>query len=346
MTAMVVALAICAAKQAAYWKNSETLWTHALACTTRNDVAEFNLGNAFRLEGKMDDAIAHYENALKIRPNYAQAHVNLGHALLDKGQVDDAIAHFESALQTKPRDATAHFNLGNAFREQGKLDDAIAQYQMVLQLKPNFANAHVNLGKILFQQGKVMESIAEYQSALELTPNNAEANFDLGVALLQERRPDEAIPHFQRSLAFRPGSALAHGYLGNAYRQEGRVADAAAQFEEALQIEPANPAIANNLAWLLATDPDASVRNGAKAVELAERANQNSHGGNPFVLCTLAAAYAEAGRFSDAVQAAQHALQLAGAGSNTALASQIESELKLYRAGRPYHLGEAQETAK
>jgi tetratricopeptide (TPR) repeat protein len=105
-----------------------------------------------------------------------------------------------------------------------------------------------------------------------------------------------------------------------------------------LQIDPAQPVVENNLAWLLAVCSKASVRNGGKAVELARQANAQTGGENPIILHTLAAAYAEAGRFSDAVETARHALRLAGAQSNPGLAGLLESELKLYQAGKPFHI--------
>ena len=113
--------------------------------------------------------------------------------------------------------------------------------------------------------------------------------------------------------------------------------DALSQYQNALQIEPANPALQNNLAWLLATSPEASLRDGNRAVELARQANALTSGQNPAFLTTLAAAFAEAGRFPEAVETAQRALSLAGAQSDTMLAAMLQSELKLYQAGAPFH---------
>ena len=121
------------------------------------------------------------------------------------------------------------------------------------------------------------------------------------------------------------------------------MAQAIPQYQKALQLKPADPAIQNTLAWLLATAPEASLRDGGKAVELARQANLETGGENPLVLRTLAAACAEAGRFSEAVETAQHALRLAEAQSNTALAGALQSELKLYQAGSPFHSPEQQQ---
>ena len=128
-TVILAALIYCAHVQASYWRNSESLWTHTLACTSGNFIAHNNLGNALFQKGKVDDAIAHYKKALQINPDDADAHNNLGIALRQKGKVDEAIAHYKKALQINPDDAEAHNNLGAALFQKGKVDEAIAHYQ-------------------------------------------------------------------------------------------------------------------------------------------------------------------------------------------------------------------------
>ena len=149
---------------------------------------------------------------------------------------------------------------------------------------------------------------------------------------------DEAIVHYQKAVQIAPDSAEAHINLGNALLTMGNVAEAIPHFEKALKITPNSAEVQNDLAWVLATCPQASLRNGKKAVELAQRANQLMGDGNPAVLGTLATAYAEAGRFPEAVETAHRALQLAEMQSNTVLADAIRSQMKLYQAGTPYHL--------
>ncbi len=371
MAAVVGVLMVCAGKQAAYWKNGESLWTHALACTTDNYVAHFNLGNVLRQEGKMDEAIPHYQKAVQIRPDYSQAHNNLGKALLLKGKVDEAISHLQQALQIRsdypetrvnlgealfrkgkvdeaivqyqialqinPGYADGYFGLGIAFLQEGRVDEAIGPFQRVLQINPNNADAHANLGNILMQKGEVDEAITHFEKALQIRPNYAQAHNNLGNILMQKGEVDEAISRFQKAVQIRPNYAQAHNNLGNAFLQKGNMTEAIAHFQQVLQIEPNNPQVQSNLAWLLATGPEASLRNGKQAVELAERANQLTSGGNPFILCSLAAAYAEVGRFSEAVATAQRALQLAEAQSNARLAGALQVEMKLYQAGSPFH---------
>jgi tetratricopeptide (TPR) repeat protein len=302
-TIILMALIFCARTQVSYWRNDELLWTHTVACTSDNYYAHDCLGLALFQKGKVDEAIAHYQKALQIKPDYVDAHIDLGIALSQKGSVDEAIAHYQTALQIKPDYAKAHYNLGNALLQKGKVDEAIAHYQTALQIKPDAVVAHNKLGIALSQKGSVDEAIAHFQKALQINPDYAKAHYNLGSALLKKGRVDEAIIHYQK----------------------------------ALQIKPNYLEAQNNLAWVLATAPQASLRNGHQAVQLAEQANQLVGGENPIILHTLAAAYAEAGRFSDAQRSAQKAMALARAAGQSALMEQINSELKLYAAGLPFH---------
>jgi tetratricopeptide (TPR) repeat protein len=192
------------------------------------------------------------------------------------------------------------------WKQCGMYANAETLWQATLARNPGSWLAHNNLGTILRQQGKVDEAITQYQEALQIEPDNESIHFN----------------------------------LARAFYQEGRVDLAIGQFQSALQIEPGDMEAQNNLAWLLATAPQASLRNGAKAVELARQANELAGGKNPVILGTLAAALAETGRFSEALEAARRASQLSGAQSNTALAGQLQFEMKLFQAGRPYHIAE------
>jgi len=184
------------------------------------------------------------------------------------------------------------------------------------------------------------DSESLWTRTLACTSDNNVAHDNLANVFGDQGRMPEAIAQLQASLAISPDDDEAHGNLGYIFLQQGRLDEAIVQFQKALEIKPDYVAVQNNLAWVLATCPRASLRNGIEAVPLAERANQLTGGKNPVVLCTLAAAYAEAGRFMEAIETAQHALQMAEAQSNTTLAGALQSQLQLYRAGMPYHATE------
>ncbi len=337
--AMVVlaVLITCARAQTAYWRDSESLWAHTLACTSGNSIAHYNLGVVFAQQGRIKEAISQFQKALAIKPDYAKPHFNLGNSFLQQGRMEEAIAYYQKALTINPDDEEVHNNLGNVFLQQGRIDEAISRYQKALAINPNYAEAHNNLGSAFRQQGRMEEAIAQFQKALEIKSDYAEVHNNLGVVFTQQGRMEEAISQFQKALEIKPDYAEAHYNLGNAFLQQGRMEEAIAQFQKALTINPDYVGAQNNMAWVLATCPQASLRNGIKAVGLAERANQLTGGKNPVILATLAAAYAEAGRFPEAIETVRRAMQLAETQSNTALAGALQSQLKLYQAGIPFH---------
>ena len=302
-TVILAALIICARAQTSYWQNSELLFTHTLACTPDNYNAHNDLGYDLLQKGRVDEAMVHFQKALQIYPDFAAARYNLGLALFKKDKVDEAIAQYQKVLQIKPDSADVRYDLGNALLQKGKVDEAIAQYQTALQIHPDFAEAHNNLGHALCQKGSVDEGITHYQKALQIKPDYADAHYNLGVALFRKGRADEAIIHYQK----------------------------------ALQINPDNAEVLNNLAFLLATCPDARIRDGAQAVQYAGRACELTHYGVSIIVGTLAAAYAEAGRFDDAIATAQKACTLASANGDRDLLGKNQQLLVLFRAHQPYH---------
>ena len=230
---IIGSLSLCAWVQTTYWRNSETLFRHALAVTTNNDVAENNLGIVFLGQGKVDEAISMLQAAVELRPDNSPAHENLAKALLQKGQVSEAIVH----------------------------------YRKLLELQPDNIEVHNIVGTVLTQQGRVREGIEEWQKVLAIQPAN-----------------------------------------GNAI---------------------------SNLAWVFATSPDESIRDGAKAVHLAEQALHISARRIPILFRTLAAAYAESGRFSEAIQTAQQGVELATAQGNSGLAAELQGNITLYQQEQP-----------
>ena len=230
---VIGALSLCAWVQTSYWRDSETLFRHALSVTTNNDVAENNLGIVFLGKGKLDEAISFLQSAADLRPDNSPAHENLAKALLQKGRAADALVH----------------------------------YRKLLELQPDNIEVHNIVGTVLAQQGRVREGAEEWQKVLMIEPDN-----------------------------------------GNAM---------------------------SNLAWVFATSPDQSLRDGGRAVQLAEQAVRLSGDRIPILFRTLAAAYAENGRFSEAIQTAQQGIELANSQGNVGLANDLQGNIALYQERQP-----------
>lgn len=232
--AVLTALAWTTHTQAAYWRNNVSLWTHALACTSNNVVAEQNLGQAVYEQGKADEAIAHFENALRIDASQASVHSALGVVLLETGRTEQSLTQLQTAVALDPHDGDAHYNLGNTLMALGQADQALTHYNT------------------------------------------------------------------------------------------------------ASQINPDDTQCLNNMAWMLATWPDALIRDGTKALALAARAVLLTANKEPRTIATLAAALAENARFPEAVKTAERAAQLARDQGNFALADSIRRQVELYRASLPF----------
>jgi tetratricopeptide (TPR) repeat protein len=323
-------------RQCEIYTDPAVFWQAALTGNPNSWLAHNNLGSVLFERGQTNEAMAHFEKAVEIEPGYSTAHYNLGGALREKGQIDEAIVHFQKALEIQPEYSMAHYNLGQILRQKGQVDEAIAHFQKALAIHPDYADAHNGLGLALLRKGQVDEAIVHLKTALELHPDHAEGHNNLGNVLWQRGQVQEAIAHYQQALAIRPDYALAHHNLGRILQEEGRVREAVIQYQRALENHPDFAPACDSLAWLRATSPDASVRDGAQAVELAEKAERLSHGNDPSFVATLAAAYAEASRFPEAIETAKRALQLATAQGKTALANRLQAQSALYQTGAPY----------
>jgi tetratricopeptide (TPR) repeat protein len=244
--------------------------------------------------------------------------------------------------------AIAYNNLGSLEFQEGRTDDAVADFRKAVDIRSDYAQARGNLGNALLKAHRMDEAIIELQKAVDLDPRDANFSGDLGTALLRKGRSDDAIAAFQKSLAIRPDNYEVHNNLGFALYRAGRMDEAITHFLRALELkpdcEPAQKSLAG-MAWILAASPDASLRNGPKAVELAEEAYKLSGGGDPILASILAGAYAEAGRFPEAVVAAQRALDLATAQSNAQLATAVQEQMNYYKARRPFRDAALQATA-
>ncbi len=213
--------------------------------------------------------------------------------------------------------------------------DSETLFSHALAVTRNNDVAENNLGIIFLQKGQLDDAISRLQAAIDLRPENGPAHDNLAKALLQKGRLAEAMVHYRKFLEIEPGNVEARNILGTVLIQQGHVREAIEQWQDALRIEPENGNAASNLAWVFATCPETSIRDGARAVELGEKALRISGGKIPMIFRVLAAAYAENGRFSEAIETAQRGADLANSQGNLGLADALRSNITLYQASTP-----------
>jgi protein O-mannosyl-transferase len=338
---VLAACLVCSSRQLGYWRNGETLFRHALAVTTDNAPAHDGLATALKDSGRTSEALAEYRESVRLQPDSPDAQRNLAGSLLDAGQPEEALCHFEAALQLwpsnakthvgfacclfrlgrfdearlhfaeaarlDPSNAQIHYNLGTVLLTLAKVEDAAVELDTAVRLDPNYASEAVklapgdallryNLGTILLMQSRVEDGIAQLAEAVRLNPDLCEAHRNLAVALLRQGNAAAGIQHLSEAARLKPDDAEVHSDLGQALLDQHHAEEAAAQFHECLRLKP--------------EDPRMHFR--------------------------LAAAYAETGRFTEAVQAAQKAHDLAVAGGLPDLANQAGVALKRYQSGQAH----------
>lgn len=323
-------------------------YQHALRLQPDNAHAHNNLGIALASLGQTNEAQQQFETAIRLQEDFAEARRNLGRILADRGQTDEAIRQFEAAIRQRPDDAETHVNLGLALGRKGRTDDAIRHYQQALRLNPGSATAHYNLGNVFYERNRVDEAFLHYQEAVRRQPDDAQARCNLGIVLARKGRVDEAIQQCREALRRQPDLFQAHLGLSLILLLTGQLQEAAFHLEEVLRICPREQLEApdspgretirdalNDLAWRLATHPAATERDGARAVRFAEQACALAHHQNPALANTLAAAYAGAGRFKEAIEAARQAQAQALAAGLPEVAEKSRQLLELFQSNQP-----------
>src|SRR6266542_2423579 len=187
-------------KQTAVWQNTATLWSHVLKLDPNSSIAHYNLGRFLAKQGKHAEAIAHYREAITIRPADADAHNNLGLLLAMRGDTKDSLEEFQKVVQIDPNYAKAYFNMGRIFARQGDLDNAVQNYGQALKLNPDAIEILTGLGDALVRQGRPDEAAAYFQKIVALKPELADAHVNLARALAAQGKKTEAEKHYQEAL--------------------------------------------------------------------------------------------------------------------------------------------------
>jgi Flp pilus assembly protein TadD len=315
----------------------------ALRSEPNDPVWHNNLGEALARLGQTDEALTEFHEAVRLRPDLSQAHNNMAMILAGRGRLDEAMEQYHEAVRLVPNEPAPHVNMAAVFFGLKRWEDAIAECREAVRLDPRQPQpqAENTWGSCLLAQGKLDEAAAHFAQALRLKPDYANARHNLAVLLVRAGKPREAIAEFTTVLQLEPTSVDARRGLAMALVSLGRFEEAAAPLAEALRLRPDWPPALKLMAWIRATAPEASLRNGPEAVRLAGQACQLTGGQDSDALDALAAAYAEAGRFDEAVRAARDAAALARAQGRTDAAAQIDLRVKLYESGKPYRVTSA-----
>jgi Tfp pilus assembly protein PilF len=281
------------------------------------------------------NSIALFSHALQASKGNWLAHNNLGTALAEQGKLDEAAEHFRAALQINSAYEDARNNLGRFLAVRGKWYEAEAVLEEVVRRSPHHALAHRNLGHVLLCEGKTANGIAQYALARQLRPDDPATPEDLAATLTRQAPSPALLPHLRAALDLLP-TAQMRAQVAASWAAQGKPLYAVQAYRAALALQPDSPEILNNLAWLLATSAEPDLRDGAEAVRLAERACDLTGSRRTLMVGTLAAAYAEAGRFPEAVATAQKACALAAESGEQSLVATNQQLLQFYRQGRPY----------
>lgn len=244
---IIVALGTATYQRNITWQDEKTLWSDVVLKSPHNCRAHNNLGFVLHKEGRTKEAIEHYLEALRTKPDYEKALNNMGVALNKQGRADEAIEHYLEALRINPYDENAHNNLGCALEEQGRIDQAIEHYLEALRIKPDFEKAHNNLGFALYKQGRTEEAIEHQLKAFQINPDNVKGYINLGNELAEQNRTNEAIKLYVEILRIRPDFVDARNNLGIVLFMKGDIEGAIACFREALRIKPDYVNAKNNL---------------------------------------------------------------------------------------------------
>jgi tetratricopeptide (TPR) repeat protein len=335
---VLTALSICTLLQVRYWRNGSTLYERAILVTENNYIMHCNYGTSLSEEGLDDEALKHLGVALQINPRYYYVHYGIGTVLLKQEKFAEAIECFNKAIRFKPDYHKAYSDLGVALSRQGKTDQAIENWKRALSLKPDYYPASYNIGAAMIEQGRYEDSINYFNAAVKAKPDWAEAYYEMGRAFYLQGNRESAVEQCTKALQIKPDYTIARITLAHTLAEMGRIQPAIEHYYTVLKLEPDQVYALKNLAWLLATIEDTRIHNPGEAVKLAEKACELTGYKEVEALDTLAIAYSAAGRYPEAVQIAEKAIEFAISSGEEEMAKKIQKRLELYKADKFYRL--------
>jgi tetratricopeptide (TPR) repeat protein len=319
-------LAIASAQQLHAYHTPETLWIDVLRHYPDDPLAHNNLAAILAEHGETETALAHYQRALELKPNFILAACNLGNSLRKMGRIQEALEVARDLVLRCPDSPDAHNNLGAALLDSGDVERAKREFQLSIDLHADNAAAHTNLGKLLFDADQVDEALREFQTAIRLKPDSVVAHYAAATAYRRIGRPEAAISELEAVLRLDPEYAEAQNNLANALAAVGRRAEAIEHYQQAVRLQPDSYVACLNLANALTTAGRAieAEEMYQRAIALDPKASEPHR--------RLAAVYAAMNRPQDAIAAAEKALDLARTHGDSAAAKEVESWLRSYRA--------------
>lgn len=234
------------------WQDTITLWSDVISKNPRSNRAHYNLGSDLARQGRLEEALHHFYEALRIKPDYGKAHNNLGLVLYRQEKFEPAVYHFSEALRLLPDNAAAHYNMGLALIAMGDPIAAVSHYSTALRIKPDFAEVHNSLGILLERQGRLKEAVHHYSEAIKINPDFAAAHHNMGSAYEKQGRDKAAVDHYFMALRIRPDDAKTYNNLGVALTRQGILDQAVRCYMEALRIDSDDAGVHNNLGVALA----------------------------------------------------------------------------------------------
>jgi tetratricopeptide (TPR) repeat protein len=261
---VLILLGLLTWNQSQIWRNSETLWHHALAVDPQSSFAHHMLAIALHNRGKANEAIEHYRESVRLDPNFVQAHYNLAGFLAKQGGFSEATYHFRRAIEIDPGGpAVAYYNLGNVLAKQGFFDESIKYYRIGLQRNPSDAIAYNELANVFAMKGDFSRAAENYQQAAKLDPKASQPYFNLGNLMARQNQLEPAIAYFREALKRDPDHARAHYNCGRIFAAQGKLDEAVSHFRHALRIDPSFAAAHESLVAAL-------IQQGKKAEALRE----------------------------------------------------------------------------
>jgi protein O-mannosyl-transferase len=328
--------------QLSHWEDTGKLMLHTERVAGPSELMRGALGGYYFSKGKLKEAAEQYRLGLRTAGDAWSYVVGLANVYAAQGKVAEAERLYRRALAAKT-DPGRYLVLADFLQNQNRLDEARSQYLQGLALAPYHYTARNQLGNVYAKQQNWPAAREEYERALRLNPKSPGLHFNLANVLVFQGHNAGAVEHFTRALQLNanalkanPANAKAHFGLAGVYAKLGQPAQVVYHLREAIRLDPSDGEALNNLAWLLATSPDATLRNGAEAVHLAARAVKLTRTNDSEILETLAAAHAEAGQFPEAVSVGRQALELAISAGQTNQLTAVSNRLELYQKRLPY----------